>query len=240
MSDDKTKGARMTDDDRALAGLAQRRAATVSDGVPAPSIGADSTPLPMEPSPIAPGATLEEVRAYVMKQNNVLREQDIAIARIWDIRNLGDEVTRLSGILGGLAGLASVPELLRIQSSKIEVLIAGREAESKASDKRDKTIEALDRKIDELDKAFVQTNATISALSASITKQVDGVGDELAALEDRLDEEIEKLRAVVDEAGAKIATLERAHTIVKAWATLIGFLAGLAAWFLARWQSGQN
>jgi hypothetical protein len=246
MNDDKRK-APSSGDDRALAGLAKRRLDT-SPGIPSPVIDAQSegTPPPMEPPTIPASAlsSIEDMRAAIVKISEAQREQDVGLLRVWGARNLGGEVERLSATLAGLTDLSSVPELLRVQGARMAALLEWREASAKAQDRMALAIETFDRRLNDVNLSFVRMESQIAALSSrigevasSLSGKVRAVRGELDELGDRVDSELKKLGERFGALDTRIVSLENDRRTIKAWAVLIGFLAGLLAFFLKTWGS---
>lgn len=164
-------------------------------------------------------------------------------------RKLSDEIEQLRGLLGGLNALSNVPELVRIQGLRMESLLAWRDATMKGNSKLEVTLEKLDTRLDEVERAFIKIEAQISTLSNRIGEvfstlterinhaqaEIDRVSKEarasIAAMELRIAES-DRARADADRArDLRIASLESDRARAKWSAGILVLLAGLFAWF---------
>ncbi len=218
----------MSDEDRALA----RSITSPAFAAIPEEIDHELTPPPHEPIPPESIGGYQDLpdrmQAQLDAMHNTQREQDIAIQRFWSARKLDDEVAQLRDMLRGLNALAGVPELLRVQGYRIELL-------GKRDEKLEVTLEKLDKRLDEVEKAFVKIELQISSLSnrvgevvSSLTKRIDDVEAEIERVGAKAAAEISKFEA-------RIASLEKDRSTVKAWAILIAFLASIAAWILGKY-----
>lgn len=211
-------------------------------GIPV-QIDEDTTPLPVEPpdpTKLTSFASLPlDVRAHLMKMHDTQREQDVAIARMWNVRNLDEEVSRLTGIIGGLSQLASVPELLRIQGNRMEMLIEWKESSNKDSAKLEVAVRELGVKLSDTRELYLKIEGAIQALSgdlgriaASLKGEIEGVGAELAALEEKTSAEIAAL-------AKRLAMLEEYPKRARWTIAVLVVLGGLVTFFAKLWTSAK-
>lgn len=237
MSDKPRQGIK-SGDDRALLSLEQRR----STGVPFPAIEPEPTPPPMEPpapSSIPGFASItDEVQAQLTAIHLTQREQDVAIARMWDARKLGEEVQNLRSVIGSLAAISDVPELLRIQGERMRVLLDWRETSTKAGDRLLLTIESLDERLRTSELSFTRIETQISALDrriGEVFKRIDVVDTDLEQIGRRLDTELESIEkrtdAKIEALAIRVVSLEADRSRFKWTVAIVVFFGAIFAWF---------
>ncbi len=246
---DKLRPSSMSDDDRAYESLGQRR----MSGVPYPVMDPDPTPLPMEPpapSSIPGYSELSDpIQAQIDAIHLTQKEQDVALARMWDARKLGEEVQRLSSVLGGLSSLAGVPELVRVQSERMRLLLEWRESAGKSNDKLTLAIEGLDQRLRLTEQAFARIEGQLSTLSNRVSdalKRTEELDDDLEKLGHRIDEDVEALAKRLEARFAalelertaqtaalalRVVSLEADRSRFKWTIGIVMFFAAIFAWF---------
>lgn len=240
----------MSDEDRALA---YRR--TPRSGVPIMFDGDDLTPPPREPTSLEAidgfGELAAPIADALRSMHNTLREHDLGFARLWDARHvteqLGELRSTIDGMLAGLKPIASVPALLQAQGTHLGELRGWVNTMQAASAKLDATLTQLDHRLDTVERDSITVNATMNGLTSRLAEMFGAITSRIekdAAGAAKIAEDHEaRLDAIEDHRTdtheARIKSLEDDRIRVKAWAALIGFLAGVGAFLLSKLSIGR-
>lgn len=223
----------MSDADRALGGAKHRSSPF---GVPAVEID-DATPPPSEPPSLEslPGFAYftPEQQAVLRTLHNVQREQDVALTRMWPNRKAHGELEELRAIANQLstivAPLSQLPQVLRVQATQIAELRGWATSINDAAKKLDAAVVQLTAELQEMRLDRVKQSAALEALETRVTTEVAAIRKELEAVTER-----------ADKASGRIESLEHDRIRVRAWAALIGLLAGLLAWLAGHFGVGKG
>ncbi len=227
---DKTKPHRagsMSDDDRALVG---KRHTPVPLGVPV-DVDSEATPLPQEPPSPELVEGYEELspplKKILIDTHNVLREHDIALGRVWPARHVDIRMAELGAAVKGLTDamsfLQNVPSVLQAQAIHIKEIQRRTAQMNTAAAKLDTALGTLNEELAEMRLEREREKHERVLLATRVTNEIDTMKGRLVSSEEAKSEHSERLKS-----------LEVDRTRVKAWAALIGLLAGIGAWLLAR------
>lgn len=204
-------------------------------------IDPEETPPPREPPSIAtmPGfeSLPDELRAILLSMHHVQQEHDVGLTRVWDARHVKNELAAVNEVTGQvldrLGRLGNMPALLQQASVQIGQLVAWKEASDRRERRLDATLDALDKRLDTIERDYVKLDQTIAVLAREITagfaaskKSVEDLARELEDEVRRLETKLEKQK---DEHNARITSLEHSRTSATA---RYGVIAAIAAFVI--------
>lgn len=210
----------MSDADRALIGRKHTPPATPTE------VDEEATPLPTEP----PSPELVDgyqdlsppLRKILLDQHNTLREHDIALGRVWPARHIDVRVAELGAGVKSLSEimvpLRNVPGVLRAQALQIDQIQRRTAGLHAATTKLDEAIDGLNKELQAMRLEREREKHARELFEHQVTSEFKAMHGRLATHEEAKADHSERLKS-----------LETDRTKVKAWAALIGLLAGILA-----------
>lgn len=195
----------------------------------------EATPPPQEPPDPSSldgfDALAPELQRQLIAFWNTQREQDVALVRLWESRNVKDDVLVLRetivAISGRLDQLASIPAQLSQQRAAMTQLLAWKDARTKLDDRLERTLDHLDKRLDHVERDDVKRDGQI----AMVTR-------DLAASSALVAKGFAELQKTIDELNARVRSLEEDRIRYKAKAAgvaaTVSIFVAILTWLLAR------
>ena len=189
------------------------------------AIDPEETPPPQEPPKLEDlvGDLPPEFRAPFMALGNAVRELDVGLTRVWDARNVPEQIKQLTTAVGVLVQrTAHVEEFTRAvnqQAGQLHRIAVWMEERNKDSEKDARDVEALSARVTAIETSAAGFTATIGAAVQRIEKAVEGVVR-------RVEENAADAKAL----EVRVRSLEDSRTKAKgAWWVLGPLLAAVGA-----------
>jgi phage shock protein A len=197
--------------------------------------------VPPEPDEIAGFDELpQETQVQIRNLHNTMLEQGNAIARLWQWRHIGAELAQVREVSEDLRKnvkilvAAEVPTLLRVQGIQLGELLAWKNASTGTAERLEQTLNALDQRLDRVERDYVHLDTSLSTLATKITEYIAAANKDDA--ERDADHKALELRVrALETSGAERKAQERAlKWAASTLAAVIGFVAGIVASFIRR------
>ena len=204
----------------------------------------DVTPLPQEPPDISQIDGFEELPATIKRGFvtlwNTSREHDVAFAKLWGARHVGDDVAQIRTLLDGYRPyfqyLENVHQGMDALGKRVQGIAGWIEQRQRMDEKLDRTIEAFQTRLNTFDSDFRDMKAAMSTLGRDIAEgwrrrdaELEKFKVETEARFAKIDAEHDKERERYE---GRIRSLEDSRTSQNAKLAAIGTVIAVLAWLL--------
>lgn len=242
-TDDTGRRPKVFEGDTERSSKARRHPRPVSSSIVESVIDDDVTPLPQEPPDISQLDGFDSLdpvlQRALMSINNTTREHDVTFAKLWGARHVHEEVADLRETIAELRPqfryLANVRDSLDIHGKQLVQLVQWMDNARAFDAKLDRTLDALDRRLDTVEGDFREMKGTMAAFGKDIAEGFRRRDAELVEFKAAVEERFKKLEAEQakknEQYEARIRSLEDSRLSIKAQAAAVALLVG-ALWAL--------